>query len=47
MEELLKKAKELKIEVKEGITEEELKKIIEEKEKELAAEIVAATTFMM
>lgn len=47
MEELLKKAEELKIEVKEGITEEELKKIIEEKEKELAAEIVATTTFMM
>lgn len=45
MEELLKKAEELKIEVKEGITEEELKKIIEEKE--LAVEIVATTTFMM
>ncbi len=42
MEELLKKAKELKIEVKEGITEEELKKIIEEKEKELAAAAAAA-----
>lgn len=47
MEELLKRAKELKIEVKEGITKEELKKLIEEKEKELTAEIVATTTFMM
>ena len=47
MEELLKKAEELKIEVKVDIIEEELKKLIEEKEKELAAEVVATTTFMM
>lgn len=45
MEELLKKAKELKIKVKEGMTEEELKKLIDEVEE--TAVLTATTTLMM
>ncbi len=45
MEELLKKAKELKTKVKEGMTEEELKKLINGVEE--TAVLAATTTLMM